>query len=359
MKHFNMLLLLFAVFSLLLSSCDDDHSYVPTMTDVPCAVVVNQGAMGYMPGTLDVLNLTDGTYTPTVLTLGGSPQNIAECGGYLFIPLFEEDAVAVYDKSSLRAAGRIAVPAPQNVCTDGERIFAVGADSIFRISASSLSVELKDTVGHTAFAAVCSGGSVYVSIGRGMGQTEGGNLVAKVNPETLQREYISVGINPYNQMVADDEAGVFVVCTGNYYDILPAVYRIKADGTATEVCAGTYIDVCDGKLFVVERNSSYDSNWNETSSCTYKVYNANTGSLLAEDFIKADAEHPAAATFVKVNPNSGDIYVGAAGLTDGGFVNYMGSGCVCRYASDGSMLGKYEAGVSPYALYFVTKRVAE
>ena len=124
MKHFNKLLLLFAVFSLLLSSCDDDHSYVPTMTDVPCAVVVNQGAMGYMPGTLDVLNLTDGTYTPTVLTLGGSPQNIAECGGYLFIPLFEEDAVAVYDKSSLRAAGRIAVPAPQNVCTDGERIFA-------------------------------------------------------------------------------------------------------------------------------------------------------------------------------------------------------------------------------------------
>lgn len=49
MKHFSKLLIFFAGFSLLLSSCEDSHSYVPVISDVPCGVVVNQGAMGYMP----------------------------------------------------------------------------------------------------------------------------------------------------------------------------------------------------------------------------------------------------------------------------------------------------------------------
>lgn len=358
MKIFNKFLLpLLGAFVLTTACDDDDHASIPEINDEPSAIIVNQGSMGYLPGTLDLLTLTDDIYQAGVATIEGSPQNVVECGGYLFIPQFEKGQVAVLDKSSLRSVGAIAVPAPQSVCTDGTRVFAVGADSIFRLNVKSLAVEKKDTVGHTAFTSAYMGGNVYVAIGRGMGQYEGGTQLAKVNPETLQREYINVGINPYNQMVANEEDGLFVVCTGNYYDIPSAVYHVSADGIATKVCPGSYIDVCNGKLYVVTRTSSYDNDYNETSSCTYQTYSTSTRSLLSDDFLAPDAPHPAAATFVKVNPQGGEIFIGAAGLTESGFVSYVTPGDLYRFAADGKALSRHQAGVSPYSILFVNRRV--
>ena len=342
----------------LTTACDDDDSQIIVIKDAPSAVFVNQGSMGYLPGSLDLLSLTDGTYTAGVCEVEGTPENAVECGGYIFIPQFEQNAVAVFDKSSLRRAATIAVPSPQSVCTNGGNVFAIGGDSIFRINVSALTVEKKDTVGHTAFASVCAGGAVYVAIGRGMGQYDGGNLVAKVNPLTLEREYIEVGVNPYNQMVADDNGNVFVVCTGNYYDIPSAVYKVSADGMASNISPGTYIDVMGGTLYVIERTSQYDDWWNETSTCMFKAYDAGTGVLQSNDFLTA-SERPAAATFVKVNPDGGDIYIGANGITEGGFVSYTTAGFVYRYTSSGTFVAKYDAGVNPYACLFVTRRVAE
>lgn len=353
------LLPLLAASLLLAVACDDNDSTVPEFDDVPSVVVVNQGSMGYLAGSLDLLNLTDGTYSVGVSTLEGTPENVVECGGYLFVPQYEKNAVAVFDKSSLRAAGTIAVPAPQSVCTDGERVFAVGADSVFRISPATLAVEKKDTVGHTAYASVCAAGAVYVAIGQGMGQTEGGCAVAKVNPETLEREYIAVGVNPYNQMVADGAGNVFVICTGNYYDIPAAVYKVTPAGTASEVCGGTYIDVCGGTLYVVSRTSAYDADWNETSFCTYRTYDTATGALLASDFLATDAPHPTAATFVRVSPDGGDIYVGENGVTDGGLVSYTTPGSLYRFTASGALVERYAAGVNPYSLAFVTRRVVK
>lgn len=341
------------------TACDDDNSFIPTITDEPSVLVVNQGLMGSLPGTLDLLSLTDGSYSAAICEIEGTPENAVECGGYLFIPQNEKNAVAVFDKSSLRRAATIAVPAPQSVCTDGNRVFAIGGDSIFRINPAALSVELKDTVGHTAFASVCVDGAVYVAIGRGWGQYDGGEFVAKVNPQTLEREYIKVGVNPYNQMAFDDKGNVFVTCSGNYADIPAAVYKIATDGSVSQVCeGGSAIDVANGTLYVITRTSSYDEKWNELSSCTFKTYNTATGTLQNEDFLVGD-ERPAAATFVKINPNDGDIYIGASGLTEGGFVSYTSAGNVYRYTSGGEFVAKYNAGVSPYTCVFVTRRVAE
>lgn len=356
MKNFNRFLLPLLGAVLFTASCDDDNAYIPEITDQPSVVVVNQGSMGYLPGTLDLLTLDDGNYASAVCEIEGSPQNLVECGGLLFIPQYEKNAVAVFDKSSLRSAGSISVPAPQSVCTDGKVIFAVGADSIFRISPATLSVEAKDTVGHTAYTSVYADGSVYVAIGRGMGQYEDGCYVAKVNPQTLKREYIQVGINPYNQMVADASGNVFVVCTGNYYDIPAAVYKVSPDGTTANICEGSYIDVSDGKLYVITRTSIYDANWQESSSCTFRTYDAGTGAALSSSFL-ASGEQPAAATFIKINPEDGDIYIGACGLTSSGYVSYTTDGYLYRYAADGTLTAKYNAGVSPYACLFVTRRV--
>ena len=359
MKQIYTCLLLLAALGLTCTSCDDDHSYVPTARDVRGAVVINQGSMGYQAGTLDWLNLEDGTYTSTALTLGGTPENVVECSGYIFVPLYEENVVAVYDKSSLRAAARIAVRTPQSVCTDGEHVFAVGADSIFRISTSNLSVEQADTVGHTAYASVCAGGSVYVAIGQGWGQYEGGNLVAKVNPQTLTREYITVGINPYNQMVADESGNVFVVCAGDYGDTPSQVYRIASDNSTKVIGNGSYIDVCQGKLYVAYRTSLYDEMWNESSQSTYTLYDAATGDKLSDNFLSTTNELPTAPTFIKVNPDGAEVYVGANSLTEAGYVSYTQSGKVYRFNNRGVLINTYEAGVSPYALYFLTQRVQE
>ncbi|MBP3228767.1 MAG: hypothetical protein J6M53_08330 [Bacteroidaceae bacterium] len=353
-------LLLLAAAIWTVSSCDDDDPKVPAFTDEPCAVVVNQGAMGYLSGTLDLLSLTDGTYTTGYAELGGTPENVVECGGYLFIPLNEENSIAVYDKSSLLRSATIAVPAPQSICTDGARVFAVGNDSIFRISATTLAVEAKDTVGHTAFACTYTGGSVYVNVGRTYGQYTGGTTVAKVNPETLAVQQIEVGINPYSQIATDGSGNVYTVCQGNYYDVLPTVYRIASDGTSTPICNGTLIDCYGGKLYVAYRTSSYDEAWNEISTTTYKTYALGSATPVAEDFISAAAEAPAAATFLRVNPENGEVFIGTNGVTDGGFVSYLTSGHVYRYAPTGALLAKYDAGVSPYAIAFVTRhRVAE
>ncbi len=358
MKPFTKIFLAPALLLAFLAACDDDESTVLEITDEPSVIVINQGLMGGVSGTLDLLTLNDGVYTPSYKSLEGTPENIVECGGYIFVPQYERSAVAVFDKSSLRAVGSIAVPTPQSVCTDGNQVFAVGADSIFRINATSLEVEQKDTVGHTAYASVCANGSVYVAIGRGLGQEEGGNFLAKVNPATLQREYIVVGLNPYNQIATDDAGNVFVVCTGNYYDIPSAVYKVSSSGTATNVCPGTYIDVCDGVLYVVGRTSTFDDVWNERSSCTYQTYAASTGTLLSDDFLSSASERPVAATFVKVNPSGGDIYVGENGLTESGTVSYTSAGSVYRFDAGGEVIAKYAAGVNPYAMLFVNRRVA-
>ncbi len=357
MKLSGKVLLPFLAAMLLVVACDDDNATVPQITDEPSVLVVNQGAMGYLPGTLDLLTLTDGNYTASAYEIEGSPQNAVECGGYVFIPQYEKNAVAVLDKSSLRHAATVNVPSPQSVSTDGTSVFAIGADSVFRISASTLAVEQKDTVGHTAYASVYSNGSIYVAIGRDMGQYDGGCSVAKVNPQTLKCEYIEVGVNPYSQIVADGKGNVFVVCTGNYYDIPAAVYKISSDDTATEVCGGTYIDVCGDKLYVITRTSNYDEQWNETSTCSYQTYDTATGSLLSSDFLAADAPHPSAATFVKVSPNNGEIFIGEAGVGEGGVVSYTTAGSVYRYTAAGALVAKYAAGVSPFTCLFLNRRV--
>lgn len=370
----------FAALALLLSAgfaaCSDNDDPQPAPNPDPVVpvrgeagmYVINQGNQtDKLSSTIDFLSV-DGTanvssmfQTSNNQALGSTAQKPIIYGSKVYIPMFDNDLVWVADANTLKIVAKIETNAPEAVCASEGYVFINNNDGyVTRVDTTNLSASQIEvgpnpaSLGITAYE-----GKVYVSISDGYNYPSyaNGKKVAVIDAKTFTKEQeIPVGLNP-GQITTDAYGNVFVVCMGNYGDVLPEVWKIDhASGVASKFCDGSFIatrgaqnrgsraEAAEDALYVI--NSVTD--WTTyVTTLTSTVYSTITGAVAIESFLPSD-NLPAAITAIDINPSTGDVYV----CSDAAQYDYSSPGYINVYNANGTFLRRLSAGVHPYGVVF-------
>lgn len=369
----------FAALALLLSAgfaaCSDSNEEPAPNPDPVVPVrgeagmyIINQGNQtDKLPSTIDFLSV-DGTANVSSLfqttnnqALGSTAQKPIIYGSKVYIPMFDNNLVWVADANTLKIVAKIETNAPEAVCGSEGYVFINNNDGyVTRVDTTNFAASQIEvgpnpaSLGITAYE-----GKVYVSISDGYNYPsyDNGKKVAVIDAKTFTKEQeIPVGLNP-GQITTDAYGNVFVVCMGNYGDVLPEVWKIAhASGVASKFCDGSFIatrgaqnrgsraQAAEDALYVI--NSVTD--WTTyVTTLTSTVYSTITGAVAIESFLPSD-NLPAAITAIDINPSTGDVYV----CSDAAQYDYSSPGYINVYNANGTFLRRLSAGVHPYGVVF-------
>lgn len=345
-------------------ACTDDDpslpSPPPTTTGADGAFVLNQGNMyDGIAGTLDFLDFSTDAYTSGLflqangVQLGDTPQAGVVYGSRLYVAMYGSNLVWCIDAASGRIVRQIAMPSPEGICaTDGYVYVSCNDGYLARIDTLSLEADAKRLEVGPNPAGVCSAnGSVYVAISDGYNYANeyanGFRVVRVSTSDFSQQAEITVGMNP-NIVQADAQGNIFAVCQGNYgmgtTEVKPEVWKITPDNSASTFVAATSIAVRENTLYTIYNYTNYTTN---ESTLNYRAYSCETGAVLKENLLSLN-DLPAAPIGIFVNPGDGHIYV----TGDRSVYDYNSPGYVYRYAPDGSLVKRYDAGSHPFAVVF-------
>jgi hypothetical protein len=254
------------------------------------------------------------------------------------------------NRDTWQIEAQIATNAPEDICAADGAVYVSNNDGyVSRIDTTTLQVDAQLAVGPNPAHLTAANGHLYVSISDGYNYAGGyanGCRVAKVRLSDFTKVGdIAVGVNP-GPIVADGAGHVFVVARGNYADILPQVYQILPDGTATVLCEGSDVAVAGENLYVMNQVTDW-SVVPAVNRVSYTIYDTQSGKVKQENFIPTD-QQPVAPIRLVAHPTNGEIYVTSnASLTD-----YTSPGYVYRYATDGTFIARYDAGIAPCDIFF-------
>ena len=352
----------FAALALLLSAgfaaCSDNDDPQPAPNPVRGEAgmyVINQGNYySKLPSSIDFLSV-DGTANVSSMfkaannqALGSSAQKPIIYGSKIYIPMYENDLVWVADANTLKIVAKIETNKPEAVCGSEGYVFVNNNDGY---------VTRVDTTNPASLGITAYEGKVYVSISDGYnGPTyANGKKVAVIDAKTFTKEKdIAVGLNP-GQITTDAYGNVFVVCMGNWDNVLPEVWKIDhATSVASKFCDGSHIATrgaqdrgsralaAEDALYVINSVTDWKTN---VTTLTSAVYSTTTGAVVLESFLPSD-NLPAATSAIDINPSTGDVYVcsDAADYTSPGYINV--------YNANGTFLRRLSAGIHPYGVVF-------
>ena len=356
-KYMKLLACLFAG-TFVLTACDDDNEEPKTeYQEVAVAdglFILNEGSYySQVNGSLDYIDFSTNSITTNAFqaangrALGGTPNNALLCGSKLYIATQEENRVEVVDAKTLKALSPVSITAPRELCTDGEAVYVSSyTGEVSRIDTLSLRVTAKSPVVGTNLEGIaCRQGYVYVCNAWNSDYTYNTNLV-KLSAQTLQKQKdITVVANP-NQLIASGD-DLYLASWGNYADVPATVQCIDKDDRVTTLAHATYMALRLGKLYLI--GSSYDDQWREVN--TYTVYDL--ASATETTFTRGlDIVSPVT---IGVDPVSGDVFISSRSMdANTGAASYTAKGYVLRYRPDGTLVTRYDCGVSPATLVFVS-----
>lgn len=334
------------------TACNDDpapNSPTPTIDPVGKvgAIVINQGLLGQNNAAFSTFMFSAGNggssfNNPEKGKLGDTPQNAVKIDSLLYVAANGTNAVEVYNVMTLRKKTSIQLNNVQSVAALGKQVYAVARDSVFRINTASNKVEGRVHIGYGGYMMTAANNHLYIN--RGWTSQGVFSIVTKVSPaafakgSTLQAKDIQVGLNPYNQLVADENGTVYTVCSGNYSYILPEVWKIDANDVASKVTEGKFIAVRNKNLYVIDEVAG---------KYNFHTYDINNYEKKSSNFLPAATNVLKGISFFAVNPYSGRFYFGTneAGYTAKGFVY--------EFSEKGdALLKKTEAGYNPYSILF-------
>ncbi len=345
-----------------LTACDDSDGYRPAPPPVAAAdggfYVINQGNMfGGVAGTADAFSPADSSYTANYfeavngMSLGDTPQQGVSYGSRIYVPVYGSDLVWVLDRATLAVVQAVTVAAPEAVCGEGGYVFVAGNDGyVSRMDTVNFVIDHREAVGPNPAGLAAHAGRVYVTISDGYSQDytyADGRRIGVIDAASGRKERdIAVGVNPGPIVYEPVSGSLFVVCRGNYIDIMPKVQRVDlpAGDAVSDFAPGSLIAADGrGRLLVVDFTTDYAANRAEVSG---RLFSALTGEVLAADFFGADA--PAMPQAVDFSPASGHCYI----CSDNGPLGYAQAGFVYEYDAAGSLLHRFDAGIHPFGVIF-------
>lgn len=342
------MLMAFGVFSFSSCSEDDDNGNGGGGDGVvPSCYVVNQGSWGYNNASLQVYDNISGTasspdcnsdifYTANGELLGDLAQDLLWVGNRLFVTVSTSQKLEILDESGKRVrqytySGEGAQP--RYMATDGAKVYvtnydgyvyvynAADGDSITRLYSGSY------PEGISYF-----DGSIIVNNSNWGGYGGGEATVAVIDVASGEANIIKENVcNPYTQSVVCG-GEVYITDSGNYMDILPAIYRVDTnDNKLVKVDDASLLASYEDCIYYVNVNYKYATGGNDYSPLyRLDVATGEKSEILSVEMVNGIYS-------LDVNPTTGDIYAGFSTSADE-------FGTMRVYSPEGEQKGVFEVG---------------
>lgn len=345
----------------LLNSCagdDDNEQKKPTeYTITNGAYVLNEGNYySQINGSLSYIDYSTYTIANGLFqsvndrSLGGTPNSMILVGTEGYIACSDENRVEIVD-ANLKSVASVSVTQPREMTTDGSNVYVTSYDgTVSQISCQSHTVVAKsDKIGSCLEGIAYRNGSLYVCNAYNADYTYNTNVV-KLDASNLKKiKDITVAANPTAIKAADSV--IYVLSTGNYNDVQSQIQKIDASDNVTYLLDGTFFDVYDNTLYVI--NSVTD--WTTyTTTTTYTTYDADGSKKTF-----TPTQEIASPCGIAVDPNNGYVFISSYVMGSAGSADYSADGYVCAFDFKNNKSWKFNAGVGPCTVVFKQSTVTE
>ncbi len=360
MKKFDSRLFFALIPALFFTACgDDDGETAPVVTEPRYewtqtgAYVLNEGNYySGINGSLSYIDYAAGTITNNLFSsrnsrsLGGTPNSMVIDGdtGEIYIACSDENRVEITG-SDITSIAWVSVSQPRDMTVYDGYVYVTSYDgTVSKISTETHAVTaVSGVVGACLEGIAARNGVLYVCNAYNSDYTYNTNVI-KMDASTLEKTGdVEVACNPTEIKLSGDD--LYVLSTGNYYDVQAQVQKIDSSDNVSYVCDGTYFDVAGGNVYVI--NSVTDWTTYETS-VSYTRYAA---SGAAETIVPpAGVDSPCA---IAADPYAGKIFISSYVMGAYGYADYAADGYVLVFSeSDTSDYKTYYAGVGPCTIVF-------
>ena len=323
MKKDLFLWMLLAFSMVTFSSCseDDDNGGGAGTGGTTSCYIINQGSWGYNNASLQVYDINLGAvsspdcnsdifYTANGELLGDVAQDLLWVGNKLFVTVSNSQKLEILDESGKRVRQYTYTAEgaqPRFMATDGANVYVTNYDgNVYVYNALSGDSITKIYSGSYPEGISYLNGSLFVNNSNWGGYGGGEPSVAVINVASGESKLIKENAcNPYAQSVVCG-GEVYIIDSGNYADILPAIYRVDVAGEKLVKIAdnATLMSTCGEYIYYVNASWNY-----ATSAYDYSaLYKMDVATGEKSELLPADKMNGVYS--LDVNPATGDIYVG-------------------------------------------------
>lgn len=362
MKQFKLNYILFALaITAVFSSCRKDNDINPEFQENgPGLFILSEGPFNSNNSSLTYYNygtqftVADKFTARNGRGLGDTGNDVGVYGSKMYIVVNGSNTVEVVNARSAISLKQIPFRngavgrQPRYVVFNKNKAFVSSYDgTIAVIDTASLVVEKYITVGRNPERMAIANGKLYVANSGGLDYPNYDKTVSVVDLTTLvETKKITVTANPRG-VYADQYGDVYVLSTGNYADVAPAMAIIdsKTDAvTKTFANFSASAMAINGDLAYIA-GSSYDANYNSTPFV--KLFNVKTETVTSEKFI-TDGTTIVTPYGINVDAANGEVFV-----TDA--KDYTTNGSVYCYGTNGVRKYTLTAGINPNTVVFINK----
>ena len=241
--------------------------------------------------------------------LGDLAQDMLWVDNKLFVSVSGSQKLEVLDEDGKRLREpylyREEGASPRMLATDGKNVYVTNYDgNVYVYSASTAEFVKSIAVGTRPEGISYTNGALVVNNSGDLYAYNG--TVSVIDLKSGEKRDIQL-VNPYTSSVVCN-GEVYIIDSGNYYDVPSVVYRVSVDSATVEALAfsASAIAAYEDKIYYVNNEWSYEVN-NYVTSPLY-AYDTVTG----ESVEVLPAEAMTNVNSLSVNPENGDIYVGYA-----------------------------------------------
>ena len=363
MKPFKLNYVFFALI-IIFSSCRKDKETTPDKQDITPVrkglYVLNQGNQNNNNSTLTYYDyatkalVPDQFFTANNRGLGDTGNDAEVYGSKLYIVVDVSNTVEIVDAMTAKSIKQIPFVngtkgrQPRYIVFDKNKAYVSSYDgTVAVIDTASLAVEQYITVGRNPEHMAIANGKLYVANSGGLSFPDYDQTVSVIDLTTkLVIKTITVTENP-NSVAADQYGNVYILSTGNYADIIPAMNIIDSK---TDLVTKTF-DNFPGNVMTINGDyayiagTAYDVNYNTIP--VIKLFNVKTAVVERANFI-TDGTSLTTPYGINADPVTGEIFItDAKDYTTNGEVYCFSNGGVKKYS--------LTTGIDPGNVTFINK----
>lgn len=343
-----MRLISFLLVILTFVSCKKDEVEEPVNTDLKNGILVLcEGLFQQNNASVSFVNLTDNSIETqffeknTGRSLGDTGNDLFRYGGKVYITVNVSSTVEVLNAKDFSSLKQISMieggisKQPRNMVGFGGKVYITCFDGYVDVlDTTSLTITTRIPVGLNPDGLAISGSKLFVGNSGGLNAPTMDSTISVIDLSTNQEiDKITVGLNP-GAIAVDNTGEVYVVTRGNYSNIPSRLNRIDPN-TLTLIEQFTF-DVSGitrmNQNFLI---SFYDYNSQQSSIA---LFDPGSEQLINANFVDLSA----VSTLYNVNYSvaKDHIYVMDA-------MNYVNTGYVREFSSNGSLITSYQVGLNP------------
>jgi hypothetical protein len=284
--------------------------------------------------------------------LGDTGQDILYHNGHLYVVVYGSSYIAKLDlegRELTRHAFSAREGQPRYLAAKGDYLYVtLYSGQVAKMRASDLSVVDYAPVGKNPESIVVYRNQLLVA----NSGWKNDNTVTVIDMDSFNPTgTITVEWNPQQLVVAGDS--VFLLANGQYDENWNCDYPVQSinvdERTARTITHATRAVAHGGTLYLC--HSVTDWTTYETTN-TFFTYDVATATVDHTSFLQGDTEEVTSNSvyMMEMNPKNGEIYIGLAGN------KFVSSGMIHRYASDGTLLHRFDVlGANPNQAAFVER----